>query len=67
MIRNVHNIRIECLWIDITIQVGTTWSNVFIFLEMHHSLDINNQNHIWVLHHLFLETINIALGFFTDS
>ncbi|KAJ7704137.1 hypothetical protein B0H16DRAFT_1747760 [Mycena metata] len=36
-------------------------------LELHHGLDINNVNHIWVLHHLFLPTINHQLTFFAHS
>jgi len=63
----VHNIRIERLWVDITAQIGATWSNVFILLEMDHGLDINNLYHIWLLHHLFLSTINAALDFFAES
>lgn len=65
--RSVHNVRIERLWVDITVQVGATWSNVFLLLEMHHGLNINNPNHIWLLHYLFLATINTALGFFAES
>lgn len=63
----MHNVRIERLWVDVTSQVGATWSNIFLLLEMHHGLDINNPNHIWLLHHLFLATINAALAFFADS
>lgn len=38
-----------------------------MFLEINHGLDINNPNHIWLLHLLFLATINSALDFFTQS
>ncbi|KAJ7046023.1 hypothetical protein C8F04DRAFT_1227305 [Mycena alexandri] len=48
-------------------QVGATWSKNFTMLELHHALDINNVNHIWLLHHLFLPTINNQLTFFAQS
>lgn len=52
---------------DITAQIGATWSAVFFLLEFHHGLDINNPNHIWLLHYLFLGHINSALVFFAES
>ncbi|KAF8188498.1 hypothetical protein K438DRAFT_1907429 [Mycena galopus ATCC 62051] len=55
--RSVHNVRIECLWVDVTVQVGAAWAD----------LDINNINHIWLLHFLFLSTINSQLAFFAQS
>jgi hypothetical protein len=36
-------------------------------LELRHGLNINNVNHIWLLHLLFLTTINQQLGFFAES
>ncbi|KAJ7715589.1 hypothetical protein B0H16DRAFT_1434850 [Mycena metata] len=65
--RSIHNVRIERLWVDVTAQVGATWSENFTTLELHHGLDINNVNHIWLLHHLFLPTINDQLTFFAQS
>ncbi|KAJ7714928.1 hypothetical protein B0H16DRAFT_1667180 [Mycena metata] len=65
--RSIHNVRIERLWVDVTAHVGATWSKNFTMLELHHRLDINNVNHIWVLHHLFLPTINHQLTFFAHS
>ena len=65
--RSVHNIRIERLWVDVTAQVGATWAELFQMLEVHHGLDINNANHIWLLHYLFLNTINAQLEFFAES
>lgn len=65
--RSVHNIRIERLWVDVTAQVGATWAEHFQMLEVHHGLDINNINHIWLLHYLFLNTINVQLDFFAQS
>jgi hypothetical protein len=65
--RSVHNVRIERLWVDVTAQVGAFWAEAFTELELRHGLDINNVNHIWLLHHLFLHTINDRLAFFAES
>ncbi|KAJ6467427.1 hypothetical protein C8R45DRAFT_838548 [Mycena sanguinolenta] len=63
----IHNVRIERLWVDVTAQVGAAWSDNFTLLELHHGLDINNVNHIWLLHYLFLPTINDQLTFFMGA
>ncbi len=47
--------------------VGATWKDHFFRLELHHGLDINNTFHIWLLHTLFLPTINAQLAFFAQS
>ncbi|KAJ7716847.1 hypothetical protein B0H16DRAFT_1666879 [Mycena metata] len=65
--RSVHNVRIERLWVDITVQLGATWAERFTILELRHGLDINNHAHIWLLHFLFLATINSQLAFFAQS
>ncbi|KAJ7189709.1 hypothetical protein GGX14DRAFT_382908, partial [Mycena pura] len=65
--RSVHNIRIESLWVDVTAQVTATWSDHFITLELRYGLDSNNPAHIWLLHFLFLSTINSQLEFFAES
>ncbi|KAJ7149793.1 hypothetical protein C8R43DRAFT_887774 [Mycena crocata] len=65
--RSVHNVRIERLWCDITIQIGATWAEIFTFLEVQHGLDINNRCHIWLLHYLFLHQINEQLRFFMEA
>ena len=65
--RSIHNVRIERLWVDVTAQVGATWANLFTILELRHGLNINSSNHIWLLHFLFLPTINQDLTFFAES
>ncbi|KAJ7823919.1 hypothetical protein B0H13DRAFT_2241396 [Mycena leptocephala] len=65
--RSVHNVRIERLWVDIMAQLGATWAEHLTILELHHGLDINNISHIWLLHFLFLATINGQLAFFAQS
>lgn len=56
--RSVHNIRIERLWVDVTSGLRLKWKEFFQTLEAYDDLDINNQAHIWLLHDLFLPTIN---------
>ena len=34
--------RIERLWVEVTVQVGSTWADHFSRLELHRGLDINN-------------------------
>ncbi|KAI0716243.1 hypothetical protein C8Q76DRAFT_767470 [Earliella scabrosa] len=51
--RSVHNTRIERLWYDVTRGFGGKWKNFFMELEHSYSLD-----HIWLIHHLFLDVIN---------
>lgn len=50
-----------------TAQLGATWSERFTILELRYGLDINNVAHIWLLHFLFLATINSQLAFFAQS
>lgn len=63
----MHNIRIERLWVDVTAQVTAAWGDRFTLLELRYGLDINNRAHIWLLHFLFLGTINDQLAFFAES
>jgi hypothetical protein len=65
--RSVHNVRIERLWGDVTAQIGSSWADAFTDLELHHGLDINNQNHIWLLHTLFLPILNSQLELFSQG
>ena len=66
-LRSVHNVFIEHLWVDITAQVGATWSDIFMVLELWYGLEINNVYHILLLHHLFLSLINQQLEFFSEA
>lgn len=56
--RSVHNTRIERLWYDVTHGYGMKWKNFFYDLETHEGLNPQVPEHIWLLHHLFLEAIN---------
>ncbi|KAJ3779775.1 hypothetical protein GGU10DRAFT_397919 [Lentinula aff. detonsa] len=65
--RSVHNTRIERLWVDVTVGVGDNWRQRFTELELNHGMQIDNPHHIWLLHHLFLPTINAQLQFWAES
>ncbi|KAK7037429.1 hypothetical protein VNI00_011180 [Paramarasmius palmivorus] len=56
--RSVHNIRIERLWRDVTAGFGMKWYNFFFDLELRHGLVPDIDGHIWLLHHLFLPSID---------
>jgi len=60
-------VRIERLWGDVTIQVGSFWHEQFTALEIRYGLDVNNSNHLWLLHLLFLGAINNHLTAFADG
>ncbi|KAG6918593.1 hypothetical protein DXG01_013404 [Tephrocybe rancida] len=59
--RSVHNIRIERLWVDVTRGVGKKWKDFFRHLEVHDGLNADLDAHIWLLHYLFLDAINVDL------
>ncbi|KAJ3902812.1 hypothetical protein F5879DRAFT_1010729 [Lentinula edodes] len=65
--KSIHNVRIERLWVDVSHYVSQTWHDLFTHLELHHGLDISNTNHIWLLQHLFLSTINEQLTFWAEG
>lgn len=56
--KSVHNVRIERLWVDYYAGFCQTWYLFFHDLELYHGLNNENPNHIWLLHHLFLNTMN---------
>jgi hypothetical protein len=56
--RSVHNIRIERLWVEVKWIIVTKWKPFFGGLEAHHGLRMDSAAHIWLLHHLFLESLN---------
>ncbi|KAH9830557.1 uncharacterized protein C8Q71DRAFT_885632 [Rhodofomes roseus] len=52
------------LWVDVTAQVTSKWATFFTDLELQHVLNINNMDHIHLLHFLFLPMINAeVVGF----
>ncbi|KAF8607074.1 hypothetical protein BDV93DRAFT_436304 [Ceratobasidium sp. AG-I] len=56
--RSVHNTRIERLWYDVTEGFGWKWKTFFHDLEVHYSLCPTSPVHLWLLHYLFLDSVN---------
>ncbi|KAJ7808019.1 hypothetical protein B0H14DRAFT_2525505 [Mycena olivaceomarginata] len=56
--RSVHNTRIERLWYDVTHGFGKKWKVFFLDLEANHGLNPTRPGHIWLLHRLFLASVN---------
>ncbi|KAJ7110760.1 hypothetical protein C8R46DRAFT_819660, partial [Mycena filopes] len=56
--RSVHNTRIEHLWYDVTHGFGKKWKVFFLDLETNHGLSPTCPGHIWLLHHLFLASVD---------
>ncbi|KAF6755870.1 hypothetical protein DFP72DRAFT_811151 [Ephemerocybe angulata] len=65
--KSVHNIRIECLWVDVTSGFGRKWKRFFEVLEQEDNLDRNNDAHIWLLHFLYLHHINRDAAAWLDT
>lgn len=65
--RSVHNTRIERLWGDVKTQSSGRWCDFFNDLEESFGLDINNENHIWLLQVLFLPMLNDDLTAFRSA
>ena len=64
---SVRNQRIERLWRDVYRCVCSTFHEVFYFLEARHLLDPDDENHIFVLHCVFLSIIENQLQCFSDA
>ncbi|KAJ7042188.1 hypothetical protein C8F04DRAFT_946252, partial [Mycena alexandri] len=57
-VRSTHNTRIERLWVEVGTQFVRRWRGFFSRLERLHHLDINRPEHLWLLHAMFLDSIN---------
>jgi hypothetical protein len=55
---STRNSCIERLWVEIGTQFARQWRAFFLRLEAYHHLDRSNPHHLWLLHILFLESIN---------
>ena len=64
---SVFNTRIERLWVEVGRRFVRQWRAFFIRLERCHLLERNNPHHRWLLHHLFLESINEDCQKFRDE
>ncbi|KAJ6455080.1 hypothetical protein C8R47DRAFT_996965 [Mycena vitilis] len=56
--RSTRNVRIERLWVEVGTQFVRRWRGFFNRLERLHHLDVAKPEHLWLLHALFLESIN---------
>ncbi|KXN87478.1 hypothetical protein AN958_08783 [Leucoagaricus sp. SymC.cos] len=56
--RSVHNTRIECLWVDVKKEFVNKWQEFFLRLSTECGLVPEYPDHIWLLHHVFLDQIN---------
>ncbi|EJU01710.1 hypothetical protein DACRYDRAFT_52279 [Dacryopinax primogenitus] len=54
----VHNTHIERMWVDVTNSFGWKWALFFLNLEADEGLNHQNNDHLWLLHWLFLQDIN---------
>ena len=57
-VRSVHNIRIERLWVEVGRTIVAKWKPFFEALEARHGLRVDSAGHVWLLHHLFLRSLN---------
>ncbi|KAF8526688.1 hypothetical protein JB92DRAFT_2700233, partial [Gautieria morchelliformis] len=51
--------RIERLWVEVGTQFAHRWRAFFTCLEHLHRLDCSNPTHLWLLHYLFLDLLNM--------
>ncbi|KAJ7718880.1 hypothetical protein DFH07DRAFT_761389, partial [Mycena maculata] len=55
---STRNTRIERLWVEVGTQFARQWRAFFTRLGRLHRLDRKNPAHLWLLHRLFLDSIN---------
>ncbi|KAK7061176.1 hypothetical protein R3P38DRAFT_2493838, partial [Favolaschia claudopus] len=55
---STHNTRIERMWVEVGTQFARQWRAFFTRLKDLHQLDRHNPGHLWLLHKLFLQSIN---------
>ncbi len=65
--KSVHNSRIERLWRDVFQSCLVLYYNVFYHLEDVGYLDVENEVHIYCLHHVYFKKINSSLSLFKQA
>jgi hypothetical protein len=53
--------------LNLTLSFGAKWYDFFHRLEFQSGLDVNCENHIWLLHFLFLPSINRDVALFIET
>jgi hypothetical protein len=53
--------------LNLTLSFGAKWYDFFHKLEFQSGLDINSENHLWLLHFLFLPSINRDATLFIET
>ncbi|KAK0185559.1 hypothetical protein F5146DRAFT_937402, partial [Armillaria mellea] len=56
--RSVHNTQVERPWVDVGEGFLKKWISFFEDLERHHGLERDNDEHLGLLHLLFLADLN---------
>ncbi|KAF8989991.1 hypothetical protein BDQ17DRAFT_1168909, partial [Cyathus striatus] len=62
--RNTH---IEHMWVEVGSQVACPWHAFLTCLERLHRLDPFDTTHLWLIHRLFIKSINDDLGQFVEQ
>ena len=65
--RSVHNSRIERLWRDVFQGCTILYYSLFYHMEATHELDVDNEVHMFCLHHVFWPKINPSLRAFQNA
>ena len=65
--RSVHNSRIERLWRDVFQSCIILYYNIFRYLEEMQELNVDNELHLFCLHHVFIPQINASLQSFQQA
>lgn len=55
---STNNTKVERIWPEVGSQFARQWKGFFLRLERLHGLNRNNPHHLWLLHTLFLSSIN---------
>ena len=64
---SVHNQRIERLWREVNRVLGTSYKDLFIFMENNDILDVDNQVHLLALEIVYFPRINASLNEFEQQ
>jgi len=55
---SINNTKVERIWPEVGSQFARQWKGFFLRLEHLHGLNRSNPHHLWLLHTLFLSSIN---------